>query len=319
MLMAAIGGISPLAWTNMRAPIRIDGYASGSVRNVPLSSAVRLLREDLLLAFPALRGESVPDEAMVAITVRYEVVNIRTEEIEIPVQFLAVDIRDLTAALDGRALGVEMVPDNTEKSECLWRLARHRSGFMNGFYKGFLERIRRAADLEAAPDAEWLKILEEKDLSGVEPHELYQHMPSPAKRLDFQSAGLKLRLPQGKHVLEVSYSQRIFVDERGSGYFSGWPKKGFSGVDYLLYPALSWPLDPGFRLSVDVDIPEMPAKRLFLRTRRQPYVRSNLDLHEVPAGRSHLRRYHGEFAGFPADILTVLFWFDPKALRYASN
>jgi len=90
-------------------------------------------------------------------------------------------------------------------------------------------------------------------------------------------------------------------------------------VDYLLYPAVSWPLDPGFRLSVDVDIPEMSAKRLFAKTHLKPFYRSNVDLREVPAERPRLLRLHGEFAGFPADVLTVLVWFDPKALRYASN
>lgn len=315
-VLAVIGCfLLPLS-ANMRPPSKIDGFLSGSIRNLPLSAAVKLLREELLFAFPLFQDDLSPDAAMAGITVRYEIVNLLSEAIEVPVQFLAVDIQNLTAALDGQTLTVEMISGGAEKSECLWRLARHRSGFMHPLYGEFLGRIRAAAGLVEARDAEWLAALERKDLTGADFQKIFLFSRSWTDTLDFRSASLRLRLRPGAHVLQIAYSQRMFIDERGYGYTSSWPKKGFSGVDYLLYPATSWPLDPGFRLSVDVEIPEMPVTRLFLKKRLKPFTRSNLPLLDAAAERAHVRHLHGEFGGFPADVLTVLVWFDPKALRY---
>jgi hypothetical protein len=155
-----------------------------------------------------------------------------------------------------------------------------------------------------------------KDLGGIDPREIYPIGSWRSEAAEFRSAGMRLRLKPGINRLQIAYSQRMSIDERGHGYFSGWPKKGFSGVDYLLYPATSWPLDAGFRLSVSVEIAELPAKRLFGKTWLEPGFRSNLAIVEAKSERPHVRLLRGEFAGFPADILSILVWFDAKAPRY---
>ena len=315
-LLAATALASAPARANLRAPFRVDGFFSGGLKNLPLSEAVRLVREDLSLAFPDIEDKLSAEGPRVVITVRYEIANDTAGEVEFAVHFLAVDIAGLTAALDGRALEVELAPDTKEKSECLWRLARHRSAFVAPLYKEYLGRVRDAAGLRDAPDAEWLAALEGRDLSGIEPGALYSFMRLRTEAGDFRSAGMRLRLRPGTNVLEVSYSQRAFIDERDYGYTTHWPEKGFTGADYLLYPAVSWPLDPGFRLRVSTEIPELYVKHFLHRTWLRPFVRSDLKLDDETPARPHTRRLKGEFPGFPADILTVLFWYDEGARRY---
>ena len=63
----------------------------------------------------------------------------------------------------------------------------------------------------------------------------------------------------------------------------------------------------------------MAAKQLFGKTWLQPAFRSNLAIVETRSERPHARLLRGEFAGFPADILSILVWFDTKASRYFSD
>jgi hypothetical protein len=319
LIIALVGLWTGPALANIRAPIKVDGYFSGSIRSLPVSAAVKLLREDLRLVFPGFKPKLSEGEAQVGITVQYEIFNSQGAEIEMAVHFLAVDIQTLTASMDGQALSVELSPDPNEKSECLRRLARHRSIFQGQFYKGFLQQIRRAAGLKDSPDTEWLGALEGKDLRGVAPREVFPVSGWRSQAADFSSAGMRLRLKPGINKLQVVYSQKMFIDERDYGYSSGWPGRGFSGVDYLLYPATSWPLDAGFRLSVSVEIPEMPAKRFLGETWLEPGFRSNLAIVETKSERPHVRTLRGEFSGFPADILSILVWFDTKASKYISD
>jgi hypothetical protein len=99
----------------------------------------------------------------------------------------------------------------------------------------------------------------------------------------------------------------------GLGFF-GLPARGFTGFDHLLYPALSWEADKDFRFSVTVEIPYYHGKFLVFPRWDEPQAKSNVDLRAEKAGPPHVRILRGEFNGFPADILTVLVWFDPKAM-----
>jgi hypothetical protein len=48
LLAVAVLASVPLR-ANLRAPLRVDGFFSGSLRSLPVSEAVRLVREDLRL------------------------------------------------------------------------------------------------------------------------------------------------------------------------------------------------------------------------------------------------------------------------------
>ena len=318
ILLLAISLGNP-AWANIRPPLKADGFFSGSLRSLPVSAAVKLLGEDLRFVFLDLGTEASRNGAWVRITVQYDIFNGLDGEIDLPVRFLAVDIQDLEASLDGGPLPVDVAPDPAEKPECLWRLARHRSAFQGSFYQDYLRRLRGAAGLNETPDAEWLGALEGKDLGGIGLRQLYPDGRWSAEAADFRSAGIRLHLRPGINKLRIAYGQRMFIDERDYGYSAGWPEKGFSGVDYLLYPATSWTLDPGFRLKVSAEIPERPAKRLLGKAWRRPDFRSNLEMTEAASERPHVRLLRGEFEGIPADIMTLLVWYDAKASRHITK
>ena len=64
--------------------MRVDGFFSGSLRSLPVSSAVKLLDEDLRFVFAGFEGSLLPDRAMVGITVRYEIANVLAGEVDVP-------------------------------------------------------------------------------------------------------------------------------------------------------------------------------------------------------------------------------------------
>jgi len=125
---------------------------------------------------------------------------------------------------------------------------------------------------------------------------------------------LDLAFKPGRNTLSIRYRQRPFVAEFRLSYMAWWPSRGFTGFDYLLYPARSWEADKDFRFSVTVEIPFYQGHFLVFPKWDEPISKSNLDLRPVAKGPAHRKILRGEFSGFPADILTILVWFDPKAM-----
>ena len=315
---AAVLFLSP-SWANLRAPKRADGFLSGSLRSGLPAEMLTLKGEELKVVFPDFSAKLSEISGTVEFTARYEIDNAASGPVTIPVRFLAVDIRELAARMNGRAISVEMVADPAEKMECLARLARHRTVFMPELYKGFLSELRKRAGLNDVPDSEWLSGLEKADLSGLKFKDLYPWGLRDVKdEADFQAAKLDLALQPGRNVLEVVYRQRMFVDEKGHGYFSHWPAKGFTGVDYLLYPAASWRRAKDFRLAIRVEVPDYHHKILFGTSWHKAHIRCDPALKDAATDKKRLRVLEGHFAGIPVDFLTVLIWFDEKIFRYLS-
>jgi hypothetical protein len=214
-----------------------------------------------------------------------------------------VDISGLTVELNGKPVGAAIKAAPEEGAECAAFLARHRAAFLPVFYKDFLDR-RRA--------------LQEKGVGGPPWSASFTRTFEEVKTDEPSAADFEVVLPPGRSRLIVDYSQRMFIDERGHGYFAAWPKKGVTGFDYLLYPAKAWPTDPGFQLAVSVGVPEAAGKKLFFNVSQKPSARANLPLREVPGcAWGNGSTYKGEFAGgMPADVLTFLIWFDGSAAGY---
>ncbi|HEX9901846.1 MAG TPA: hypothetical protein VGB72_03180, partial [Acidobacteriota bacterium] len=181
--------VSMPSWANMRAPKRADGFLSGSLRSALPAEMLTLKGEELKVVFPDFSAKLSEISGTVEFTARYEIDNAAPGPVTVPVRFLAVDIREAAARMNGRAIPVEMVADPAEKMECLARLARHRTLFMPELYKGFLSEPRKRAGLNDVPDSEWLSGLEKADLSGLKFKDLYPWGLRDVKdEADFQAA-----------------------------------------------------------------------------------------------------------------------------------
>jgi len=65
-------------------------------------------------------------------------------------------------------------------------------------------------------------------------------------------------------------------------------------------------------------VPDYHHKILFGTSWPKAHIRCDPALKDAATDKKRLRVLEGNFAGIPADILTVLIWFDEKALRYLS-
>ena len=316
VLIAAAAALSVPAQANLRLARKVDGVFSGNLQTVAAASELRLVAEYLDAAFPDLDLSTLSPKDAIRFKVVYEIENRAYQVLSVPVRFIAVDIRDISAELNGRTLIVQSRDAPKEKKECLIRIARHRAGFLPGFYEDFLHRLRTASGLDQESENRWLQKLEEQDLSSRPAESSFLRTLESPPETDFPAAEFELILPPGRSRLIVAYGQRLFIDERGNGYFAAWPKKGVTGFDYLLYPAKTWDIAPEFRLHLSVRMPDARIKTLFFRTWKRPEIKCNLPLQEESGEENRVRILRGEFAGLPADILTFLFWFDKKAADY---
>jgi hypothetical protein len=285
------------ARANLRAARRADGYLSGGLRIILPVGAVRLTREDMRIVFPDFDSQTPFRDAGVSIEILYEFQNGSGRDIALSAQFVAVDVRDLEARLNETAVPSVAAGNEGEEAECLSRLAAHRKAFLEPLYRPFLQALKP----EASPAARFSAIFGHPPLGEATPPE-------------FKTSGLDLKFCPGRNTLSIRYRQRPFVAEFRYGYFAAWPARGFTGFDYLLYPARSWEADKNFRFTVTVEIPFYRGRFLVFPKWDEPLSKSNVDLHPVRSGPSHRRILRGEFNGLPADILTVLVWFDPKAM-----
>jgi hypothetical protein len=291
------------AGANLRMARKVDGVVSGSLKAVPASLHLRLMGERLDVSFPRLGLSSADPRSPVWFRITYEIENPGPATPAVPLRFLAVDISGLTVELNGKPVGVTVKAAPEEGVESTALLVRHRAAFLPVFYEDFLARLRA---------------LQEKGGGGPPWREAFTRTFEEVKTDEPSAADFEVVLPPGRSRLIVDYGQRLFIDERGHGYFAAWPKKGVTGFDYLLYPAKAWPTDPGFKLAVSIAVPEAAGKKLFFNVYKKPSVKANLPLREVPGcAWGNGSTYKGEFTGgMPADVLTFLIWFDDAAAGY---
>jgi hypothetical protein len=302
VLIAGLGLCRIPAQANLRAPRRADGYLSGGLRVALPAGTVRLARESMRIVFPAFDSGTPFREATILVELVYDFENTADRELDLTAQFVAVDIRDLDARLNGAGVPSVLSPDNAEEAECLSRLATHRGTFLEPLYRPFLQALKP----EASPAARFSAI--------------FGHLPmGDGSAPEFKTAGLDLKLRPGRNSLSIRYHQRPYVAEFRYGYTAAWPARGFTGFDYLLYPARSWEADKDFRFSVSVEIPYYRGRFLVFPRWDEPLAKSNVELRAEKAVSPHVRILRGEFDRLPAEILTVLVWFDPQAAVYLSG
>jgi len=313
-VLAMVVGTSALA--NLRAPRRVDGVFSGALAGIRSDLPIRLKAETLRLVFPEVDFSRPNPKDRVRVEATYEFENASSTTVTLTVRFIALDLGDVSVELNRRPLASRSVESPEDKSECLAALGGHRASFLPAFYKDFLGRLKSAAGVGAEDGEAWTAGLAGRDLSAVPFPEVFERVFEEPPKADFPAAEFELALVPGKNTLLVSYGQRLYIEERDHGYFGSWPARGFTGFDYLLYPARSWPADPGFRLNVTAEIPDARGKKFFFRVWKRPFLKSNLAFEEAPGTDKRRRLFRGEFAGMPADVLTILLWNDPKAVRH---
>jgi hypothetical protein len=308
--------LSP-AFSNLRAPWRLDGFVSGSAKNLPISRAVILTGEEMRVALPDLSGAKPNAAPMIAFIIRYEFENTLAQQVTLPVRFIAVDILNPVVTLNDRALSSEVVEDPGEKGVCLAKIANHRAAFLPRFYESFLGNLKQRAGLDNKPDETWPSGLDPQKLVSIPFRSVFpRSYGAPSGEKDFPAAEFQVALNPGKNALVVSYRQRLFIEERGHGYFASWPDRGVSGFDYLLYPAKTWSLDKNFRLRIRIELPDYRRKRFLGSVWIRPQMKSNVPFVEESEEKSRLRIFKAEFSEIPADILTFLFWLDKNAVGY---
>jgi len=316
VLAGAVLFLASPARANLRAPYRADGYISGGLKIALPPDAVRLVREDMRVVFPAFEGGLSVRDAAVLVELVYVFDASAAAGFDIPVQFVAVDIRDLAARLNDEAVPAVLSRDSAEETECLQRLVAHRRNFMAPLYREFLHGLKAdagAADSKREPGR---GLAPAAALDGRPYPSLFVRFPSGGEPgPDFRTAKMTIRLRPGRNALSIRYRQRPYVAETRYGYFSTWPARGFTGFDYLLYPARSWAAAADFRLSVTVEVPYYRGRFLVFPRWDEPQVASNIELNPAKSNPRHLRVLHGEFGRMPSDILTVLVWFDKKAVE----
>ncbi len=290
------------ARANLRAPRRADGYLSGGLRIILPAGAISLVREDMRIVFPAFDSGTPYRDPGVSIELVYVFANGSDRDVALSAQFIAVDVRNLEARLNDAAVPSVAAANDAEEAECLSRLADHRKAFLEPLYRPFFQALKP----ETSPAARFSSIFGHTPLGE----------PTP---LEFKTAVLDLNFRPGRNALAIRYRQRPFVAEFRYGYFGAWPARGFTGFDYLLYPAESWAAAGNFRFTVTVEIPYYRGKFLFFPRWDAPQTKSNIELRPVPSKLPHRRILSGEFDRLPADILTVLVWFDSKAMTGLPN
>lgn len=305
---------------NLRAPYRADGYLSGGLKIALPPAAVRLVREDMRIVFPAFSGGLSVRDAAVRVELVYDFDAAAATGLELPVQFVAVDIRDFAAKLNDEAVPAVLSPDSVEETECLRRLVAHRQSFMSPLYREFLRGVKADDGAARETKGQQARTLPPADaFNGRSYPSLFVRFPSGEEPgPDFRTAKMTIRLRPGRNALSIRYRQRPYVAETRYGYFSTWPARGFTGFDYLLYPARSWAAAADFRLSVTVEVPYYRGKFLFFPSWDEPQVKSNVELSPAQTTETHVRVLRGEFGRMPSDILTVLVWFDKKAVESLS-
>jgi hypothetical protein len=297
LLSVVLVSLSGAALANMRGPETSQGGYSGSLAS-RVASDVRFHDEQLDISIDAASQDVVPRYARV--DALYHLENRAHDALDVPVQFLGLAIEHAKISLNGRDVDFDLHTDQGQQRDVLRRLVEHRCAraAAGGTFEQPLEDLLRQIG-GSCDDLSGVR----KRIERVELHSLLMHDK-------LETVQFTLHLVPGMNEVRVSYEQPLFVREGEYGYFSsGFGRRGaVFGLDYLLYPARSWSLDPAFHLDVGVRLWHQKTRRLW----RDRYVpqrwESNLSL--VDHNEAHASPFYelrGKFSALPADIFSFYF------------
>jgi hypothetical protein len=297
---AAILLVTPEAYSNV-SRIERDSSFSGSVR--PESTRGLVLRgERMDIRFPALTTEYASLSQGVEVTITYFVEQKGASASETGLQFLAVGATGCTAWVNGKTVPVQLVRDRAAEKEFIRKITEHRFAWNPESYRHYLDQLEQFGSTGAGSGTTPTRGSLASFLRAADNVDSVRRLFHGAK--EFGVLAFRAHFVPGANTITVRYTQGLYLDGR-TAYFGGPVYK--AGFDYLLYPALSWELDPAFELSITVTLPDIREKGWLYDAWYAPEATSNVLLGASYDESRRSTTLHGRFPGFPSDVLTMLF------------
>ena len=233
-----------------------DHFFSGNIRPEEKADRLRLYREDIKAVLPLMNGDNASLEKKVEMHIAYVIENQSYSALEIPVQFLGIDIHEPKILLNNKPLLHSLGRDKEAEKNFLKKITEHRYQWNPSQYEQYftqLDYINSGKKMKRSPSLIQMGLPEFiKTAEGVE--DLNDLFPDIGK---FNNIIFKVRLVPGKNILTIQYQQGMYVDGRTS--YSGGPVFQ-CGFEYLLYPAFTWEMHPDFELSISIIVPDFIKK-----------------------------------------------------------
>lgn len=305
---AAVLSAVSVSFANVRAPYYRDNHFSGSARTASNPPGLVLAHESMKILFPNLVERGYTGTACFEIV--YVLSNLTSGTVELPVDFLGINVELPKAYFNGEALAVARTIDNELAKECAVKLSEHRSSWNTNIYRHYLDRVRYVFEYRNVngyldPNPNWLPELRSMRADDPRLHRMFFEGFAGGVTNEFCDYAMTLRLRPGRNVLSIDYRQEMFLNENNAGY--AFRLIGSTvGFDYLLYPALTWKLSPGFTFDVNVDVPDFVRQGTLFRRYYRPRILSSLPLTDTYDQAAHTHHFTGNYTNYPAQIFTFL-------------
>ncbi len=307
LLLCILLALAGTAGANV-SRIYSDGFFSGSIRPVGPSDALVLTGEHLDVAFPVLESDLPSLKRKAMVTARYTVSNRSPAPVRVPLQFLALDLADPRVTVNGTPVPAGLVEDRAAGSEFLEKLTRHRYQWEPKLYEQYFQYLDAVNRGEGSTRSSSMIGL---DLQGFVAAAKKTQDPArlfPQAR-HFSALRFTAVFMPGRNVLEVGYGQGLYVEGRTA--YSGGPAAHVA-FDYLLYPALSWSLDPGFEMTISVRLPDMVRRGWLWDSRETASHRTNLTMAASHDGAARVTTLSARYATIPAEIFSFVIGTRPE-------
>lgn len=279
-----------------------DHNFSGSIKALKTSDRLKLCREDIKVAFPMMELDNASLEKKIDMNINYIIENQSNAAIEIPLQFLGMDVSDPLILLNEKSLSFGFVKDRKTEQEFLGRITEHRHQWNKQRYEQYFihldyinsgKKMTRSASLIHLTFPEFIKVAQSiENLSDVFPG---------AGKLNI--IRFNVRLLPGKNKLTIQYKQGLYVDGR-TAYVGG--PVFVCGFEYLLYPAFTWKMNPDFELFISVALPDFQKKGWLWDSRITPIAESNLTFQKTYNSETRVTTYGMRSKSFPAPVLAFI-------------
>lgn len=300
-ILCGLLALGHLAHANV-ARIYRDGSFSGNLHPAGNSDRLFLAREHLDIAFPVLESNMDSLQRRAFVTASYTVVNQADLPVQVPLQFLGLNVTNPQIMVNGLQVPCNLVEDPSARAEFLEKITRHRHGWepkLYALYLQYLDAVDRGNNTTRSSSMISL------DLDGFiaatrKVQSLDVLFP---KTRHFSALAFTVTLTPGTNTLQIRYEQGLFLNGRTS--YSGGPIVQ-AGFDYLLYPARSWTLGPAFELLLTARLPDLVKKGWLWDSRQPASWRSNMACSSHYDQKTHTTTLTGRYQMIPSDLCSIV-------------